>query len=54
MANMKGEIVVLQQGVDCQQSDWESLPSTEFPLYLFPTSFSPYLELARVEKVWKL
>ncbi|KAL9709160.1 hypothetical protein Ac2012v2_007513 [Leucoagaricus gongylophorus] len=47
---MKGEIVVLQQGADCQQSDWESLPSTEFPLYLFPTSFSPYLELARVEK----
>jgi len=54
MTDIKGEIAALQQDTDFQQIDWESPPNTKFPLYLFPVSFSPYLELARVEKVWKL
>jgi len=54
MTDIKGEITALQQGTNCPKIDWESPPSIKFPLYLFPVSFSPYLELARVEKVWKL
>jgi len=54
MTDIKGEIPALQQGTDCPKIDWECPPSIKFPLYLFPVSFSPYLELARVEKVWKL
>ncbi|KAF5350505.1 hypothetical protein D9756_008540 [Leucocoprinus leucothites] len=48
MSKVKGENTALLKKADLQPAEQE--PRPKFPLYLFPASVSPYLELARVEK----